>query len=93
MESLEILEDSNYIEVSYLITNGEDGNGISEFDFVGKLTSTREANALSSGISFVSTNTTSFGGATIESVESVKKYATQFVHHKTEQSLLVIMKP
>jgi len=71
------LEDSNYIEVSYLITNGDDGNGISEFNFVGRLTSSREATALSSGISFVSTNTASFGGASIESVESVKKYAAQ----------------
>ena len=71
------LEDSNYIQVSYLITNGEDGNGTDNFDFIGKLTSTREAAALSSGISFVTTNTTAFGGASIESVESVKKYAAQ----------------
>ena len=71
------LEDSNYIQVSYLITNGEDGNGIDNFDFIGKLTSSREATALSSGISFVTTNTTAFGGASIESVESVKKYAAQ----------------
>ena len=71
------LEDSNYIQVSYLITNGEDGNGTDNFDFIGKLTSSREAAALSSGISFVTTNTTAFGGASIESVESVKKYAAQ----------------
>jgi hypothetical protein len=71
------LEDSNYIQVSYLITNGEDGNGIDNFDFIGKLTSSREATVLSSGISFVTTNTTAFGGASIESVESVKKYAAQ----------------
>jgi len=71
------LESPNYIEVTYLITNGENGNDISQFNFIGKLTSSRESVTVSSGISLVTTNQSSFAGSNIESIESVKKYSTR----------------
>ena len=71
------LESSNYIEVSYLVTNGEDANNISRFNFIGKLTSLRESISVSSGISLITTNQSSFAGSNIESIESVKKYSTR----------------
>ena len=71
------LEAPNYIEVSYLVNNGEDGNNFSQFQFIGKLSSSREAVVVNSGISLITTNTTSFGGSDIEGIDSVKKYASR----------------
>ena len=71
------LEDRNYITVEYIATNGEDGNGISNFTFAGKLNHTHNAveYPITSGISLLSTGLQSSGGEVIESVESVRKFA------------------
>ena len=71
------LEDQNYITVEYIATNGEDGNGISNFTFAGKLNHTHNAveYPITSGISLLSTGLQSSGGEVIESVESVRKFA------------------
>jgi hypothetical protein len=71
------LESQNYIEVSYLVSNGESGNNFSQFNFIGKLTSSRDFIAISSGLSLVTTNTPSFGGSEVEAVDSIKKYSTR----------------
>jgi hypothetical protein len=71
------LEVPNFIEVSYLVNNGQNGNNYSQFSFIGKLTSSRESIAISSGLSLVTTNTPSFGGSNIEGIDSVKKYASR----------------
>jgi hypothetical protein len=70
------LQEPNYITASYIITNGEDGNGISGFSFAGQIAD-NNGNPITSGISLLSTNTASKGGSDIESVESVRKYSTQ----------------
>jgi len=70
------LQEPNYITASYIITNGEDGNGISGFSFAGQIAD-NNGNPITSGISLLSTNTSSKGGSDIESVESVRKYSTQ----------------
>ena len=94
------LEDSNYIEVSYLVSNGESSNGISLFNFSGKLTSSREGVSIVSGISLVTTNQSSFSGKNIESVESIKKYAPRIyssqnraVTSKDYESIIPIVYP
>jgi len=69
------LEAPSFIEVSYLVTNGEVGNGIQNFNFSGKLTSTRDNTTISSGISLITTLVSSSLGQNIESIESIKKYA------------------
>ena len=69
------LESPSYIEISYLITNGELANGVSSFNFSGKLTSNRDNTSIVSGISLVTTLNSSFNGQDIENMESIKKYA------------------
>jgi len=73
------LSDGNIVEVSYILTNGSDANGISNLSFAGKCTYTRNAveNTITSGISIVTANIPSTGGDEIESVDSVKKFAPQ----------------
>ena len=68
------LENLNYIEVSYNITNGESGNGISSFNFNGRIVD-NNGRVVTTGISLISTNSQSQNGREIESVESIKKYA------------------
>jgi len=73
------LADGNIVEVSYIISNGSEANGVSNLTFSGKCTYSRNAveNTITSGISLVTANTPSSGGDEIESVDSVKKFAPQ----------------
>ncbi|MFZ9740283.1 MAG: hypothetical protein ACO3CQ_00105 [Candidatus Nanopelagicaceae bacterium] len=70
----EKLENNNFIEVSYIISNGETSNGISEFRYTGRLFTNNDA-IVTSGISIVLTNASSRGGKAIESVNSIRNYA------------------
>jgi len=72
----EKLQEPNYINASYIITNGEDGNGVDGFSFAGRIQD-NNGNSITQGISLLSTNTASYGGSNIEGVESVRKYSTQ----------------
>lgn len=68
------LTENNYVDVSYLISNGSSGNGISSFGFSGTLVD--EKNAIVSGdISLITTNIISSGGTEIESVNSIRTFA------------------
>ena len=69
------LDAPSFIEVSYLVTNGELANGINTFNFSGKLTSSRDNISISTGLSLVSTLKSASLGKNIESIESIKKYA------------------
>jgi hypothetical protein len=71
------LEGRNYIEVSYIATNGDSGNGVNQFSFSGRLTYTRNSTeyVVTSGISLLTTGLIASGGENIESVDSIKKYA------------------
>ena len=71
------LEAPSFIEVSYLVTGGELANGINNFNFAGKLTSSRDNTSISSGVSLVTALNSSSLGQNIESIESIKKYATR----------------
>ena len=71
------LESPSFIEVSYLITNGESANGIGSFEFSGKLTSSRDSVNLTAGISLLATDNIAAGGKNIETIESIKKYSTR----------------
>ena len=70
------LEDPNYVTVSYIVSNGADGNNLSNFSFSGRLLD-NNGTVVTSGISLITTNQTSYGGKAIESVNSIKKYSTQ----------------
>jgi hypothetical protein len=71
------LQDGNYIEVSYITTNGDSANGVSQFTYSGRIVYTRNSTeyTVTSGISLLTTGLISSGGENIESVESIKKYA------------------
>ena len=70
------LENENYVEASYIITSGSLANNINQFSFIGNLRATN-GDAVSSGVSIITTEASSGGGKSIESVESIKKYAPQ----------------
>ena len=71
------LSEGNIVDISYIKTNGDSANGISQFSFTGRLTYTRNSSeyVVESGISILSTDISASGGETIESVSSIKKYA------------------
>ena len=71
------LDDQNYITVTYLVTNGDAGNGFSQFAFNGRLTYVRDGieYTVTEGISLLTPEFSSRGGSAIEEVESVRKYA------------------
>ena len=71
------LDDGNYITVNYIRSNGVNGNGVSQFAFAGRITYNRNASiySISNGISLLTTGISSSGGADIEEVESIKKFA------------------
>jgi hypothetical protein len=71
------LEDKNFIEASYIITNGESGNGFGTFKFSGRLIDDR-GEVISTGVSLLTTNEPSQGGSEIESVSSIKNFAPKF---------------
>jgi hypothetical protein len=68
------LNNLNYIEVSYNITNGESANGVSSFNFNGRIVDNNNR-VVTTGISLITTNSSSQNGREIESVESIRKYA------------------
>jgi len=71
------LEEGNFIEVGYITSNGDSGNGISQFTFAGRITYNRNSTeyVITSGISLLTTGLISSGGENIEPVESIKRYA------------------
>ena len=71
------LDAPSFIEVSYLVTNGDLANGIQNFNFSGKLTSSRDNISISTGVSLLTTLSPSSLGKSIESIESIKKYSTR----------------
>jgi hypothetical protein len=70
------LQEPDFIEVSYNVTNGVDANGLSSFVFSGKIIDQADR-VIRGGISLITTINESSLGSSIESVESVKKYSTQ----------------
>jgi hypothetical protein len=71
------LQEGNYIIATYIVCDGDSANGINSLSFSGRLIYTRDSieHTVSSGISLVTTQIASRGGESIESVESIKKYA------------------
>ena len=70
------LINENIVDISYVITSGESANGVSSFVFNGTIVDNNNFD-VTSGISLISTNIAASGGKEIESVDSIKKYATR----------------
>lgn len=70
------LEEPNYVQINYNVCSGSEANNLSDFRFAGILLDNNGA-SITNGVSLITTNTPSYGGAEIESTESIKKYSTQ----------------
>lgn len=68
------LVENNYIQVSYLISSGTEGNGFSSFNFAGILVN-EDGAPVNETVSLITTNLPSSGGAAIESVNSIRNFA------------------
>ena len=87
------------ITITYITTNGENGNGAANFTFAGKLTDSN-GSAITSGISLLTTIQRSENGDSIESIDNVKYlaprvYASQYraVTPNDYQSLIPFLYP
>lgn len=71
------LENTNYIEVDYITSNGDSANGVNQFTYSGNITYSQNGieYPVTSGISLLTTGVPSQGGENIETVDSIKKYA------------------
>ena len=68
------LEDSNFITINYISTNGKDANGVNAFTFTGNIEDNSGV-TVTEGISDLTTINAAENGDDIESVSSIKKYA------------------
>ena len=71
------LEEGNFITADYIVCNGDSANGVNQFEFAGSISYTRNGNTytVTDGISLITTDISAKGGETIESVDSIKKFA------------------
>ena len=72
----EKLENLNEIEVTYIVSDGESANGINFLNYSGRVID-NNGSVINGDVSLLSLNSQSFGGAEIESVESIRKFATK----------------
>ena len=66
--------DGTYITANYIVTDGRDGNGASNFSFSGTLESAN-TQTIDPGTVTITTNQSSINGGEIEPIDSVKYYA------------------
>ena len=73
------LQDGNVVEMSYIVTNGSNGNGVNSFTFSGSISYVRNSVEIfvTDGISLITSTLPSSGGESIESVDSIRKFAPQ----------------
>jgi len=69
------LETGSIITVSYIITDGKNGNGASNFSFSGRVTDSDDNIIVPSGSITVSTVNSAANGGDIEPIESIKYFA------------------
>ena len=68
------LEANATITINYNVTNGEAVNGANVFSFSGRLVD-NDGNVVTEATSLITTTQAAIGGASIESIASIKKYA------------------
>ena len=69
------LENGSVINVSYIITDGKEGNGASEFSFSGDFINSLNATVIPLGSIDVLTNVRASNGGDIEPIDSIKYFA------------------
>ena len=81
-------ENGSTIKVTYIVTQGELGNGAANFSFNGKVTYTIGGidQSVTQGVSLISTTQPSENGASIESVDSIK-YLAPWVYASQQRAV------
>tara|TARA_B100000900_G_scaffold409624_1_gene425886 strand:- start:1335 stop:3383 length:2049 start_codon:yes stop_codon:yes gene_type:complete len=69
------LSNNNYVSATYVTTSGREGNGASQFSFIGRLVNQDGGSIDPSAVSLVTTNEPARDGDDIESISSIKYYA------------------
>jgi hypothetical protein len=69
------LENGSVITVTYIVTDGKDGNGVSDFSFAGTLKDSSNNTIIPTNTITVTTNQKSQNGSDIESLDSIKYFA------------------
>jgi uncharacterized protein YqfB (UPF0267 family) len=69
------LENNSVITVTYIITDGKEGNGSSSFSFAGSIRDAKNSPITSNNIVTITTNQSSQNGSDIESINSIKYFA------------------
>jgi hypothetical protein len=69
------LENGSVITVTYIVTDGKDGNGASNFSFSGSFRGSSDEIIIPSNVVTITTNQSSQNGGDIESIDSVKYFA------------------
>ena len=70
------LQEPEFIVANYIVCNGSASNNLNSFQFSGILQDDSDR-SVETGISLISVTNSSHSGASIESVESIKKYGTR----------------
>jgi len=71
------LSNGNIVNVSYITTNGQGGNGVRNFAFAGTIVDNDGAN-VTSGVSQIITDIPSRNGSEVESISTIKNLAPRF---------------
>jgi len=71
----EKLENDSVITVTYIVTDGKNGNGVSSFAFAGNLKDSDDISIIPNDAILINTIQNSQNGSDIESVDSIKAYA------------------
>ena len=69
------LTNGETVKISYIVTDGKEGNGPSLFSYSGTVTNTLDVVQSPSGTVTITTNSAAVGGGDIEPIESIKYYA------------------
>jgi hypothetical protein len=69
------LENGSVITVTYIVTNGQEGNGASQFSFAGTLKDASDSVVIPSNTISINTKQRSQNGSNIESIDSIKYFA------------------
>jgi hypothetical protein len=69
------LTNGETVKISYIVTEGKEGNGPSLFSYSGTITNTLDVVQSPSGTVTITTNFPAVGGGDIEPIESIKYYA------------------
>ena len=69
------LDNGSIITVTYIVTDGEDGNGVNTFSFAGTLKSSAGTTIIPTNTILVSTNQRSQNGSSIENIDSIRYFA------------------